>query len=64
MADINVTLSLKVFFTLLLSVQVARVQIMVLDSVKNLAASGQNNGQIQAAINKLNSELMDVTTVS
>ena len=42
----------------------ARVQIMVLDSVKNLAASGQNNGQIQAAINKLNSELMDVTTVS
>ena len=64
MADINVTLSLKVFYTLLLSVQVARVQIMVLDSVKNLAALGQNNGQIQAAINKLNSELIDVTTVS
>lgn len=42
--------------------QVARVQLTVLDCLKSLAAE-QNSAQIQAALSKLNSELMDVTTV-
>lgn len=42
--------------------QVARIQLMVLDALKKIQAPQVD--QLQRAISKLNSELMDITTVS